>query len=104
MAESTLTPLVVGHGPAITSAAPRIELAPDTMQMTALLPRPDGYELRVLNASDDPHEASIYIEPQPAEVTSVTLDGGLREPLALAGGVVRLLQPAWGIATLRVRI
>jgi alpha-mannosidase len=104
MAESTLTPLLVGHGPVITSAAPRIELAPDTVQMTALLPRPDGYELRVLNASDDPHEASIYIEPQPAEVTSVTLDGGLRESLPLAGGVVRLLQPAWGIATLRVRI
>ena len=104
MAESTLTPLVVGHGPAIPTAAPRIELAPDTIQMTALRPRPGGYELRVLNASDGPREARIYIEPQPAEVTSVTLAGEPRESLALADGVVRLLLPAWEIATLRVRI
>jgi alpha-mannosidase len=104
MAESTLTPMVAGHGPAVTTPAPRIELAPDTIQMTALRPHPDGYELRVLNASDAPGEASIQLEPQPADVTSITLAGDLRESLALTDGVARLSLPAWGIATLRVRI
>ncbi len=103
-AESTLTRLVAGRGPAITTAAPRIELSPETIQMTALIPRPDGYELRVVNASDTPRDASIHLEPQPAEVTSVTLAGDLQESLACADRVVRLSLPAWGIATLRVRI
>jgi alpha-mannosidase len=103
MAESTLTPLVVGFGPAITTRTPRIELAPDAIQMTALRPRPNGYELRVLNASDAPGEARIHIEPRPAEVTFVTLADDLRDSLGLAQGVVRLSLPAWGIATLRVR-
>jgi len=103
-AESTLTPLVAGRGLAITTAAPRIELSPETIQMTALIPRPDGYELRVVNASDTPRDASIHLEPQPAEVTSVTLAGDLQESLACADRVVRLSLPAWGIATLRVRI
>jgi alpha-mannosidase len=102
-AESTLTPLVAGRGPAITTAAPRIELSPDTIQMTALIPRPDGYELRVVNASDTPRDAGIHLEPQPAEVTSITLAGDLRVSLACADRVVRLSLPAWGIATLRVR-
>jgi alpha-mannosidase len=104
MAESTLTPLVAGHGPAVTTLAPRIELAPDSIQMSALLPRPAGYELRVLNACDAPREASVQFEPQPAEVSSITLGGDLRESLTVAEGVVRLSLPAWGIATLRVRI
>jgi alpha-mannosidase len=103
-AESTLTPLVAGRGPAITTAAPRIELSPETIQMTALIPRPDGYELRVVNASDTPRDASILLEPLPADVNSITLAGDLRESLALAEQVVRLSLPAWGIATLRVRI
>jgi alpha-mannosidase len=104
VAESTLTPLLPGHGPPVTTNAPRIELAPDTVQMTALLPLPEGYELRVLNASDTAREAVIQLEPQPTGVTSVTLAGDLRESLALADGAVRLSLPAWGIATLRVRI
>ena len=71
--------------------------------MTALIPRHDGYELRVVNASDSPGDASIHLEPQPAEVTSITLAGDLLESLACADQVVRLSMPAWGIATLRVR-
>jgi len=103
-AESTLAPLVAGRGPAITAAAPRIELSPDTVQMTALIPRPDGFELRVVNASDTPRDAAIHLEPQPAEVTSITLAGEPRESLAVADGLVRLSLPAWEIVTLRVRI
>ncbi|HUE59005.1 MAG TPA: hypothetical protein VMO88_05440, partial [Acidimicrobiales bacterium] len=80
------------------------ELSPDTIQMTALIPHPVGYELRVVNASDTPRDASIQFEPQPAEVTFITLAGELRESLAVANGVVRLSLPAWEIATLRVRI
>jgi alpha-mannosidase len=103
MAESTLTPLVAGHGPTVTTAPPRIELAPDTIQMTALQPRPDGYDLRVVNASDAPQQVSIHLEPEPAEVTSITLAGDLRESLAVEDRMVRLSLQAWGIATLRIR-
>ncbi len=103
MAESTLTPLVAGTGPTIAGTGARIELAPDTIQMTGLVPRPDGYDLRVLNASDAPREASVVFEPAPTEVASITLAGDLREALSLADGMVRLSLPAWGIATLRVR-
>jgi alpha-mannosidase len=104
MAESTLTPLVAGRGPTITSPGTRIELAPDCIQMTALVPRLDGYDLRVLNASDAPQEASIDFEPAPAEVSSITFAGELRQSLIVAPGVVRLSLPAWRIATLRVRL
>jgi alpha-mannosidase len=103
MAESTLTPLVAGRGPTVTTPAPRIELTPACIQMTAVIPRAQGYDLRVLNASDTPHEAGIHLEPQPTEVTSITLAGEPRESPALEDGVVRLSLPAWGIATLRVR-
>ncbi|HXN05026.1 MAG TPA: glycoside hydrolase family 38 C-terminal domain-containing protein [Candidatus Acidoferrum sp.] len=104
MAESTLTPLVAGRARTITGRGTRIELAPDSIQMTALVPRPDGYDLRVLNASDAPQAASIDFEPAPAEVTSITLAGELRESLIVDDGAVRLALPAWRIATLRVRI
>jgi len=104
MAESTLTPLVPGRGPTVTTPSPRIELAPDAIQMTALLPHPDGYELRVLNASDAAHDATIQLEPQPAEVTPITLAGDPQASLAIAGGMVRFSMPAWGIATLRIRV
>jgi alpha-mannosidase len=103
MAESTLTPLVAGFGPTVTTPAPRIELAPDTMQMTALIPRRQGYDLRVLNASDARREASIHFHPQPAEVTPISLAGDTEESLALDDGVVRLSLRAWELATLRVR-
>ena len=101
MAESTLTPLVVGHGPAITTAAPRIELAPDVIQMTALLPRPDGYELRILNASDEPQEARVRLQPQPADVRVVTLGDVERERLAPKGGLLRIPVKPWEIVTVR---
>ena len=102
MAESTLVPLVPGRGPAVSPPGPLIELDPDSIQMTALLPRPGGYDLRVLNASNAACPASVHLQPQPAEVTSITLGGDPREQLAVKDGVVRLSLPPWGIATLRV--
>jgi hypothetical protein len=71
--------------------------------MTALIPRPQGYDLRVLNASDAPRAASIHLHPQPAEVTPISLAGDTEESLALDDGVVRLSLRAWELATLRVR-
>ncbi len=103
MAESTLTPLVAGRGPTVNAPPHRIELSPDSIQMTALLPRPGGYELRVVNASDAPREAGIHLQPQPAEVSSITLAGDVGASIALEDGVVGLSLPPWGIATLRVR-
>jgi alpha-mannosidase len=102
MAESTLTPLIAGHGPAVSTPSPRIGLEPDSIQMTALVPRPGGYDLRLLNASDAPQKASVHLQPEPAEITSVTLGGDVREHPGLTNGMVRLSLPPWGIATLRV--
>ncbi|HEV2012825.1 MAG TPA: glycoside hydrolase family 38 C-terminal domain-containing protein [Candidatus Dormibacteraeota bacterium] len=102
MAESTLTPLVTGHGAAVSSPSPLIELDPDSIQMTALVPRPGGYDLRLLNASDAPREVSVHLQPAPAAITSITLGNDVREQLTLTDGTVRLSLPPWGIATLRV--
>lgn len=102
MAESTLTPLVAGRGPAVSTPSACIELEPESIQMTALVPRPGGYDLRLLNASDAPQKASVHLEPEPVQITSVTLGGDVQERLTPTDGMVRLSLPPWGIATLRV--
>jgi alpha-mannosidase len=101
-AESTLTPLVAGRGPAITTAAPRIELAPDTIQMTALVPRPDGYELRILNASDQAHDAMVRLQPRPTRVERISLAGDRQEQVTFDDDGVKLSMRPWEIVTVRV--
>jgi hypothetical protein len=81
--------------------APLIELEPDCIQMTALLPRPGGYDLRFLNASDASREAVVRLQPQPADVAVITLGGDVREQLAPKGGVVKIPVRPWEIVTLR---
>ncbi|HET9849638.1 MAG TPA: glycoside hydrolase family 38 C-terminal domain-containing protein [Candidatus Dormibacteraeota bacterium] len=102
-AETALVPLIPGHGSNPTTPPTGIELHPDCMQMTACVPRPDGYELRILNASDHPHHASVRLAPAPAEVVLVTLGGEPRAHPRLVDGAVTLSMRAWEIATLRVR-
>jgi hypothetical protein len=80
-----------------------IELEPDSVQMTALIPRPDGYDLRVVNASDRPHRARVAIRPLPVEVASVSLAGEKRSTPAAVDGRYELGLRRWEIATLRVR-
>jgi alpha-mannosidase len=100
-AESALLPLVVGHGAPVSAAAPVIELEPDCIQMTALLPRPGGYDLRFFNASDQSREARVRLQPRPADVTVVTLGGVERERLASKRDVLRIPVGPWEIVTLR---
>jgi alpha-mannosidase len=100
-AESVLLPITAGEGAPVTTAAPVIELEPDCMQMTALVPRPGGYTFRFLNASDDSREARVRLEPLPADVTVVTLGDVERERLAPADGVLRMSVRPWEIVTLR---
>jgi hypothetical protein len=69
--------------------------------MTALVPSPEGYTLRFLNASDDPRDAGVRLEPLPADVTVVTLGDVERERLAPADGVLRMSVRPWEIVTLR---
>lgn len=102
-AESTLLPLLV-----LPPGAPRqpdrsISLEPESLQMTALVPGDDGYDLRLLNASARPQDGAVRIEPQPREVRSVTLGGEVKERLSEHGGAYRLGLRPWEIATLRVR-
>jgi alpha-mannosidase len=101
-AESILLPIIAGRGAPVTTAAPVIELEPDCMQMTALVPRPGGFDLRFLNASDASHDARVRLEPRPAEVTVVTLGDAEGERLAPADGVLRMSLRPWEIVTLRV--
>jgi 2-O-(6-phospho-alpha-D-mannosyl)-D-glycerate hydrolase len=101
-AESTLLPLVPGRGGTASTTAPLLELDPDCMQMTALVPRPDGYDLRFLNASDASGEARVRLQPQPANITAITLGGEVRQQLAPSDGVVRISVRPWEIVTLRV--
>ena len=101
-AESALLPLVPGRGTAIGTAAPVYELDPDCIQMTALVPRPGGYDLRFLNASDASREARVRLLPQPTDVTVINLGGDRREQLVPKGGVVGIPVRPWEIVTLRV--
>ena len=100
-AESTLLPLVMGQGASVSTAAPVIELEPECMQMTALLPRPGGYDLRFFNASGESREARIRLQPQPADATVVTLGGVERERLAPKDGILRIPVRPWEIVTVR---
>jgi len=78
-----------------------IELEPDCMQMTALQPRPGGYDLRFFNASDASQEAGVRLQPQPADVRVMTLSDVERERLAPKGGMLRIPVKPWEIVTLR---
>ncbi len=100
-AESAILPLTPGHGAPLSKEAPLIELEPDCIQMTALLPRPGGYDLRFLNASDESREALVRLQPQPADVKVITLGGVMREQLAPKRGVLRIPVRPWEIVTLR---
>jgi len=100
-AESTLLPLVLGRGAPVNTAPPVIELEPDCIQMTALLPRAGGYDLRFLNASDASREARVRLQPPPADASVITLGGVVREQLAPKGGVVRIAVRPWEIVTVR---
>jgi alpha-mannosidase len=101
-AESSILPLLPGRGEAITTAASLIELEPACIQMTALLPRPGGYDLRFLNASDASTRARVRLQPQPSEVVALTLADNLRERLTPRHDVVRIAVRPWEIVTLRV--
>jgi alpha-mannosidase len=101
-AESAVLPLAPGRGAAVTAAAPVIELDPDCIQMTALIPRPGGYDLRFLNTSDSRSEAQVRIQPEPADMRVVTLGGVLGERLVAKGGIARIPLRPWEIVTLRV--
>ncbi len=100
-AESAILPLTPGHGAPLSKESPLIELEPDCIQMTALLPRPGGYDLRFLNASDESREALVRLQPQPADVKVITLGGVMREQLAPKRGVLRIPVRPWEIVTLR---
>jgi mannosylglycerate hydrolase len=101
-AESALVPLLPGRGPAVNTPPPLIELDPDCIQMTALVPRSGGYDLRFLNASDAPHEARVRLRPDSKDIAVVSLGGVLGERLAPNDGVVAIAVRPWEIVTLRV--
>jgi hypothetical protein len=70
--------------------------------MTALVPRPSGYDLRLLNASKASRVARVRLQPQPATVAAINLGGDSGEPLLGKDGVfLRQVRP-WEIVTLRV--
>ncbi|MDQ6711358.1 MAG: hypothetical protein M3Z11_12505 [Candidatus Dormibacteraeota bacterium] len=102
-AETALVPLVAGIEQAVDATPPSIELEPDCIQMTACVPRPDGYDLRLLNASDRAQEATVRLRPVPAEISPVTLRGQALTALPASDGLVRLSLRRWEIATLHVR-
>jgi len=100
-AESALLPLVPGRGAPVSTPAPVMELEPDCIQLTALLPRPGGYDLRLLNASDASREAIVRLQPVPRHLSVISLGGVAREQLAPRGGVVGIPVRPWEIVTVR---
>ncbi len=106
VAESVRLPLEVAAvtramGEPVSTQA-RIHLEPSCLQMTACIPRADGYDLRLLNASDRPQSGLVRLQPAPREVRRVTLGGAEVERLAPKGDGLDLRLGPWEIATLRV--
>ncbi len=91
----------VGSGRPMRAPA-RIDLRPQTVQMTACVPRPYGYDLRLLNASADAQAAEVRLAPAPPRVVLTALSGQVLRRLAADGDVFRLNFKPWEIATLRV--
>ncbi|MDQ6883956.1 MAG: hypothetical protein M3077_06920 [Candidatus Dormibacteraeota bacterium] len=102
-AEIALLPLVLGMDEAVGATPPSIELEPDCIQMTACVPRPDGYDLRLVNASEHAQEAIVRLSPAPAAISQVTLRGAALKAIPVRDGLVRLPLRRWEIATLRLR-
>ena len=102
VAEAALVPLLPGRGPAVTTPAPGIELEPDCIQLTACIPRAAGFDLRLLNASDQARVATLRCALRPAAVAWIGLAGDLREDVTPKDGIVRLSLRPWEIATLRI--
>ena len=102
-AEGVLLPLQVGRGNPVVGDVPSIEIEPECVQMTACVPRTDGYDLRLLNASGQAHDAVVRISPAPAQVRRITFGGDRQASFAHEGALVRLPLRRWEIATLQVR-
>src|SRR5438094_613749 len=101
-AEAALVPMLPGRGPAVTTPVSAIELEPDCIQMTACIPRPTGFDLRLLNASDQPRVAIVRCALHLAGVAWITLGGDLREDVRLNDGVMQFSLRPWEMATLRI--
>jgi alpha-mannosidase len=102
-ADTALLPLMLGVGTPISGPAPSIQLEPNCLQMIACIPRADGYDLRLLNASDRPQEAIVRVTPAPLAVQQLNLGGVVQANLESDNGVLRLPLRRWEIATLRIR-
>jgi len=102
-ADTALLPLMLGVGAPISGPAPSIQLEPNCLQMIACIPRADGYDLRLLNASDRPQEAIVRVTPAPLAVQQLNLGGVVQANLESDNGVLRLPLRRWEIATLRIR-
>jgi alpha-mannosidase len=100
-AESVVLPLIAGEGEPLTTTPPVIELEPDCMQLTALRPRPGGYDLRFLNASDESCDARLRLQPQPADVRLVSLGDVEREHPAQHDNALLIRVRPWEIVTVR---
>jgi len=103
VAESTILPMLVLPPGTVPDPDRSIELEPDSLQMTALIPREGGYDLRLLNASTSSSDGVVHIRPHPRSVSWVSLAGELKQRLAGEEGAYRVGLKAWEIATLRVQ-
>lgn len=102
-AEAFLLPLLPGSGAGIAGQAPSLQVEPASIQVTACVPVAEGYELRLLNASDQDQTATVQIAPRPAEVKRLSLSGEAQGILSCVDGTTRLPLRAWEIVTLGVR-
>ena len=102
-ADVALLPLMLGAGDPISGSAPSIQLEPASIQMIACIPHADGYDLRLLNASDRQQDAIVRIRRSPLEVHRLDLGGAVQASLRSEDGILRLPFRQWEIATLRIR-
>jgi hypothetical protein len=79
-----------------------ISLEPATIQLTACVPTREGFALRLLNASERPHDAHVRFQPPPDAIVRVSLGGTEQGPVAIHGGTAQVGLHPWEIVTLQV--
>ncbi|MFN8240717.1 MAG: glycoside hydrolase family 38 C-terminal domain-containing protein [Bacteroidales bacterium] len=89
---------VVAAGQGTTGKNPLFRMRNNAIVVTALVPVPDGYLVRLFNASGAPENLELTFRDKPAGLWFSDFDGKMNKEY-----VNGTLIPAWGIRTIKVR-
>lgn len=105
-AETGLLATAAGDAPLAAEGAPLLEIEPRGLELSALKPADhgEGFVLRILNPTDEPHVAVVRFGFDVGGATAVRLDETpIDQPLELSGRDLRLDVPPHALRSVLVR-